>query len=149
MLNALRSGSNIYFNYTGQSPCTNYEDTDAAGSIGASGWNVLACNQLAMPISDGINSIFPQKEWNYTAYTKDCQDKYGLTPDYGWALRTFGGMNIKKDFYSYTNIIYSNGELDPWSAGSPKEFINANTPFYLIRGGAHHLDLRLPNDADA
>lgn len=72
-----------------------------------------------------------------------------MTPDYDWAFRTFGGNNVQKNFYSYTQIIYTNGNLDPWSSGGVKEFVNANTPFYLIRGGAHHLDLRLPNDADS
>ena len=44
LLKAMRNSSNVYFNYTGNSPCTDYEDVDAAGNIAASGWNVLACN---------------------------------------------------------------------------------------------------------
>ena len=57
-------------------------------------------------------------------------------------------MNYKKDFNSYSNIIFSNGELDPWRAGGVTEFINLNLPVYIITGGAHHLDLKLPNVVD-
>lgn len=45
-----------------------------------------------MPISSGNNSMFLEKAFDYDNYTKECQDKWGLTPDYDWAFRTFGGM---------------------------------------------------------
>jgi hypothetical protein len=40
-----------------------------------------------------------------------------LTPDYDWALREFGGYNITRDLNGYNNIVFSNGNLDPWTAG--------------------------------
>lgn len=102
-----------------------------------------------MPVSDGPNSMFVQKTWDETQYTKDCQTNYGLTPDYDWAFRTFGGANTALDFKEASNIIFSNGVLDPWRSGGVTDFINSNLPYYVIRGGAHHLDLRLPTKEDA
>jgi hypothetical protein len=82
-----------------------------------------------------------------------CQTNYGLTPQYNWAINTFGGSNFdntkqQKDFAMYSNIIFSNGELDPWRGGGVTQLANLNLPFFVIKGGAHHLDLRLPNEVD-
>ena len=40
-----------------------------------------------------------------------------MTPQYDWAFTYFGGKNPKKDFMNASNIIFSNGTLDPWHAG--------------------------------
>ena len=102
-----------------------------------------------MPISYSNQSMFIQEDFNYTTYTAGCQSKYGLTPDYGWAWRTFGGQNIQKDFKeNYSNIIFTNGELDPWRAGGVTDFVGLELPTWSIKGGAHHLDLRLPHKDD-
>ena len=49
-------------------------------------------------------------------------------------------------------IIFSNGDLDPWSYGSVPDQIatgDADGPLVIhIAGGAHHLDLRSPNPRD-
>lgn len=148
LLNTVKDAADIYFNYTGVALCTNTSDTDATGALDGDGWNVLACNELAMPTAMAANSMFLAEPFNYTTYTQFCQEKYGLTPYYEWALDTFGGWNQTKDFKSYSNIIFSNGVLDPWMAGGVTEFINADMPVFQIKGAAHHLDLRLPVDSD-
>ena len=47
-----------------------------------------------------------------------------------------------------SNIIFSNGQLDPWSAGGLTVPIigNSNIDILYIEQAAHHLDLREPND---
>lgn len=150
MYKALAQSTNVYFNYTGQYPCTNLSDWEGTGDLDGYGWNILACNQLAMPIGYGPDSMFIEQSFDYDTYTQWCQNLFGLTPDYDWALRYFGGFNIDKDFLATTNIIFSNGELDPWRAGG----LNANVTAdgsgiaLYIESGAHHLDLRPPNDQD-
>jgi lysosomal Pro-X carboxypeptidase len=47
-----------------------------------------------------------------------------------------------------SNIIFSNGELDPWHAGGVLTTINSQSISLVIADAAHHLDLRLPNAAD-
>ena len=73
-----------------------------------------------------------------------------MTPDYDWALDYFGGYNINKDFLATTNIVFSNGELDPWRAGGLYYNVTADGSgiALYIEGGAHHLDLRAPTDLD-
>ena len=47
-----------------------------------------------------------------------------------------------------SNIIFSNGALDPWRAGGVLTDINEDILVTLIPHSAHHLDLREPNEAD-
>jgi len=55
---AIATSTNVYFNYTENYPCTNISDASGEGSLDGYGWNILACNQLAMPISYGPDSMF-------------------------------------------------------------------------------------------
>jgi hypothetical protein len=58
-------------------------------------------------------------------------------------------MVPKRDFYKTSNIIFSNGVLDPWHAGGIyEEQVSNRTLALYIPHSAHHLDLRLPNEAD-
>jgi len=150
-LTNLIATADIYFNYNnsaGPDYCVNFKDTGGTGSLSAAAWDVLQCNQLAMPNSTGDDSMFLKFSYNYTANTASCNTQYGMSPDYEWAVREFGGRMIARDFQGYSNIIFSNGNLDPWIAGGVTEFIGLKLPYYIIQGGAHHLDLRLPNDVD-
>jgi lysosomal Pro-X carboxypeptidase len=49
----------------------------------------------------------------------------------------------------YTNILFTNGLLDPWSAGGvPPITRNPDLQVIVIANSAHHLELRSPNAAD-
>jgi hypothetical protein len=69
LFTALLNASNVYFNYTGQAPCTNLSDTDGTGNLDGFGWNVLSCNQLAMTDSNDDTSMFLSQPFNSTAFT--------------------------------------------------------------------------------
>lgn len=92
--------------------------------------------------------MFPPADWDETANTEWCQVVYGLTPQYNWALDYFGGRDPKRDFMKASNIIFSNGSLDPWQAGGVLEPVSDETVVLYIENSAHHLDLRLPNPED-
>ncbi len=51
-----------------------------------------------------------------------------------------------KDFYGASNIIWSNGEDAPWSRGGILQDISPDMEVIVIKGGAHHYDLRLPKE---
>lgn len=68
---AILKSVNVYFNSDSKTPkCTDFTDTDATGELDGYGWNVLACNQLAMPTCNGENSMFIKNTpFDYPSYT--------------------------------------------------------------------------------
>jgi len=63
-------------------------------------------------------------------------------------LEEFGGFNYLKDFQNYTNIVFVNGDMDPWLPGCPQKAVNEDLPVLTVRNGAHHTDNFLPRDDD-
>lgn len=51
-------------------------------------------------------------------------------------------------FSGASNIVFSNGLLDPWSGGGVFSTENENIQIVIIPDGAHHLDLRSTNPED-
>ena len=47
-----------------------------------------------------------------------------------------------------SNIVFSNGLLDPWAAGGVLHNISATVIALLLPSGAHHSDLMFSNAAD-
>jgi lysosomal Pro-X carboxypeptidase len=48
----------------------------------------------------------------------------------------------------YSNIIFSNGALDPWRSGAILTNVSDTVISIIIEDSAHHLDLRAPNSKD-
>lgn len=48
-----------------------------------------------------------------------CQENWGVTPRPLWATVEWGGRRIE----SASNIVFSNGLLDPWCAGKNEGFL--------------------------
>ncbi len=138
----------MYFNYTGTTKCYDLK-SDGAGSLDAKGWNYLACSDVPMPMgSNGVDDMFYPAPWSYQDYSDNCYSTYGVRPRYDWIFYEFGGKNPKRDFQSHSNIFFSNGKLDPWMAGGVLETVNESVVSFVIEEGAHHLDLRTPQQGD-
>lgn len=60
----------------------------------------------------------------------------------------FRELTILIFYREATNIIFSNGLLDPWSGGGVLRINNERVKIIIIPEGAHHLDLRATNKAD-
>ncbi|MFS7973622.1 putative lysosomal Pro-Xaa carboxypeptidase [Helianthus anomalus] len=140
VLDRIFKGVSVYYNYTGKADCFEVdEDLD-----GMDGWDWQACTEMVMPMSSDKNSsMFPEWAFNYTSYAEECLNEFGVTPRPTWITTEFGGhdyMSVLKTFGS--NIIFSNGLLDPWSGGSVLENISDSVVALVTEKGAHHLDLR-------
>jgi lysosomal Pro-X carboxypeptidase len=66
------------------------------------------------------------------------RDKYGVSQRRGWIEQQYGGIEGLK---ASSNIILSNGGMDPWSSGGVLKSVSDTVVAFWIPEGAHHLDL--------
>jgi len=104
-------------------------------------WDYQSCTEMVMPIAQlgPPNDLFYPLAWDLDATIASCQQNYSVTPRPDWILQQFGGPDAWK---SASNIVFSNGNLDPWSGGGVLHDISPNVVAVPVKGGAHHLDLR-------
>ena len=74
---------------------------------------------------------------------EDCRIKYGVISRPHWISDNFGS-----NFDSASNIVFVNGDLDPWIAGGVTSSKSKTVDTIIIEGGAHHLDLRFAQEDD-
>ena len=100
---------------------------------------------MVMPMcSTGTTDMFPAKTWTLKDYSDDCFKKFGVRPKETMAVTQYGGQKLE----AASNIIFSNGLLDPWSGGGCLRTSNEKITIMIIPEGAHHLDLRAANKED-
>ncbi|CAH8550302.1 unnamed protein product [Schistosoma margrebowiei] len=109
-------------------------------------WPVKTCMEMTTPMcASGPVNIMPPLNWDLNSFSISCQNRFGVSPRVEWPKVEFWSKSV----HTITNIIFSNGEIDPWSALSITN--NSYVPFATvinISDAAHHLDLRTPNPAD-
>ncbi|GAM26049.1 hypothetical protein SAMD00019534_092240 [Acytostelium subglobosum LB1] len=136
---------NVYFNSTGQAGQCNNVSVYTTSALGSNLWDYQACTEMVMPISaNGIQDMFPAAPWSLSQLNEYCQQTWDVTPNANWITTYYQGS----DMVAASNIIFSNGVLDPWRAGGVTTESPNNIIPIVIEGGAHHLDLRMPNAAD-
>jgi lysosomal Pro-X carboxypeptidase len=138
----------IFYNYTGQAgSCYNLSDLMPPGLAG-NGWNIQSCMEMVMPIGqEGLPSdMFWYAPWNLEAFIQSCQQQYQTTPRPSMARLQYGFNDLR----GASNIVFSNGYLDPWSGGGVLTNVTGNPSIIAITiaQGAHHLDLRASDPAD-
>nr|XP_048697125.1 lysosomal Pro-X carboxypeptidase isoform X2 [Caretta caretta] len=108
-------------------------------------WPIQACTEMVMPMcTDGVNDMFEPRKWNFHVFSEECFKLWKVKPRPSWIPSVYGGKNIS----SHSNIIFSNGGLDPWSGGGVTRNITDSLTAIVIPEGAHHLDLRASNPSD-
>ncbi|KAL1370955.1 hypothetical protein HN51_001169 [Arachis hypogaea] len=146
LLERIYEGVNVYYNYTGETKCFELDEDPH----GLSGWNWQACTEMVMPMScDPESSMFPPYKFNYSDYEEGCVRNYGVKPRPKWITTEFGGHKIDATLKKFgSNLIFSNGLLDPWSGGSVLQNISESVVALVTEEGAHHLDLRASTQND-
>ncbi|CAI2367314.1 unnamed protein product [Moneuplotes crassus] len=148
LLQAAADSVQVFYNYTGELACNDLSGSETP-NLDAFGWDILACNEMAMPMgTDGKDNMFLPESFSYEAHTKQCEERFGITPQFDFALTFFGGRNPTFDFATTSNIVFANGNIDPWNAGSITIPVSKDTVTINIENSAHHLELRDPNPLD-
>ena len=144
LLSAFNEALQIYTNYTGTTKCV---DTETAydSSLGSKGWDFQACSEMVMPMcANGTTDMFIPKKWNFKEYSDECYKKFQVYPRENFAVTQYGAQRLD----TASNIIFSNGLLDPWSGGGVLRSFNDKVDVIIIPEGAHHIDLRADNKLD-
>jgi lysosomal Pro-X carboxypeptidase len=142
--------ANVYYNSSGQTTCNDLDLDDAQGSLGDKGWDYLACTTLSMPIgTNGEQDMFWNEPWDQLSYDMQCLQTWGEATQVNYAALWYGNSNNQTYILRHaSNIVFSSGSLDPWQSGSVRFNSNPNLIAFVMTGGDHHSDLRLPNVND-
>ncbi|XP_060066717.1 lysosomal Pro-X carboxypeptidase-like [Ylistrum balloti] len=146
LIEALSKAVKVYYNYTGQAKCLDVNQ-NAVGSLGDELWGYQACTEMVMPsCSNGVTDMFEPTTYNFSQVSDECFKQFKIRPRKSWVIteRKSWGKNIK----TASNIIFSNGLLDPWSSGGVLKSISPSLTAIIIPNGAHHVDLRTSNPKD-
>lgn len=152
LLTAFVQAASFYNNYTGDLKCLDIKEPSfETGSLSLGGgfaYNYLFCTQIPQYTSRRNTSMFGGEKFDRKDWDKYCKEHFNATVQWDWAYENFGGYDYTKDFQRYSNIMFSNGDRDPWGPLGVTQYISQKMPVTWIKGGAHHLDLRTPNEDD-
>lgn len=144
-LSALSSVIELVYNNSGKCHDIYAEFVECADQTGCGtsqegkSWDYQACSELIFfPGTTNVTDMFPAHTWNVDTHRAYCQQTWGITPDPRRSYWLFGDAQLS----SASNIIFSNGLLDPWRVGGIFTPPSASTACVTVADGAHHLDLR-------
>lgn len=146
ILERIFEGVSIYYNYSGSVDCFQLDDDPH----GLDGWNWQACTEMVMPMSSSRDvSMFPTYDYNFSSFQDECWKDFRVIPRPRWITTVFGGHDIKTALKKFgSNIIFSNGLLDPWSGGGVLQNVSETIVALVTKEGAHHIDLRASTSED-
>ncbi|XP_055926589.1 lysosomal Pro-X carboxypeptidase-like isoform X2 [Argiope bruennichi] len=143
VINIYKAAS-VFLNYTGNTKCNDVFQTTGP-SIDSGLWDYQTCTELVEPVcSSGTTDMFEPRPWNFTEFSENCWKQFQVRPIPNVASVMYGGTNI----ISSSNIIFTNGKLDPWSGSGILQSLSDTLIAIVMDGAAHHLELRSSNPAD-
>eukprot|EP00878_Enallax_costatus_P000962 GHUV01001094.1.p1 GENE.GHUV01001094.1~~GHUV01001094.1.p1 ORF type:complete len:556 (+),score=121.02 GHUV01001094.1:559-2226(+) len=148
---SLCKAAGMLYNVTGDQSCFKLDlSGPAAGNTGP--WDYQVCTEFLgqelpyFPAADS-SMFWDQGPFDWEGLVAHCKDSWGVAPEKHWSVAQHGGL----DWRGTSNIVFSNGLLDPWSVFGVLENVSASVVAVLIPDGAHHLDLvySRPDDSDS
>ncbi|KAG8470709.1 hypothetical protein KFE25_009130 [Diacronema lutheri] len=151
LLAALREGVGVFYNYTGSpAAASGCYDLSVSGNNETSRdgllWDYLFCADMLQPASrDGVSDMFFPQSFDLGAVVAGCRDRWHVEPRPDWPTTNYGGWRALE---AASNVLFTNGELDPWAPGGVLRNVSRTVLSYLIPGAGHHVDLFFANPAD-
>jgi len=144
-LESIASALGVYYNFTGNQPCFNLSESPS-GTLGLQAWDYQSCTEMVLAESNnGVDDMYlPPDPWSLAGLTAGCIAEFGVKPNENFIPVWQGGVNLSGG----SNIVFSNGDLDPWSGGGVLQNLSDTLIAIIIENGAHHLDLRAANPND-
>ena len=93
---------------------------------------------------DGTHDMFWARPANESAIIEHCRRKYNVSYRSDWIAATSAFSSAT----SASNIVFSNGQYDPWRSGGVLTNLSSTVHAIDIEHGAHHLDLMFADPAD-
>lgn len=144
--------TNLYYNHTGSTKSFCANPARCAGAYAAlgdpMGWPWQTCTEMVMPLcSSGWPNDFFWKDCPFTMEKaiEQCRTWFGkIGFERSMFREHWPSQNYGTEFPSASNIVFSNGFLDPWSGGgwSLKPKVEGSLVSIILKEGAHHYDLR-------
>lgn len=140
LLGALADAVGVFYNFSGADlKCFDFRaGSDNETEADADFWGYQYCTEQWQPFSrDGNADMFWGQPWDAGAAAAACEAEWGVRPRPMKATIEWGGRRIG----AASNIVFSNGGLDPWSSGGVLSSLSDSLVAVFIPEGAHHLDL--------
>lgn len=157
LVQSLNEAVQMWYNASGTETCFRTAAADPKAGVYKQkcygDYSFQRCAELAGPYQHGtyMDAFWPPLVVDKESLEKQCRDTYGMSPRIGAAAIEFGD-SVADTVAGMSNIIWSNGEFDPWRPYG----VNCNavdcpasvfSPF--IRGGAHSSDLMFSHPLDS
>ncbi|KAF0689377.1 Aste57867_19169 [Aphanomyces stellatus] len=151
LLQALSTSVNVFYNdSTAPLSCHVIVDEPATGDEEEAPpdfWEYLSCADMYTPLdTDGGDAdMFWRHMHNETEDDAACRKNWGVPLRPLWPSIIYGGIET---FRTTSNIVFSNGEYDPWAPTGILKSLSETVVAVNIPAGAHHLDLMFSNPLD-
>jgi lysosomal Pro-X carboxypeptidase len=148
-LEGLASFAGVYYNYTGTLDCNLLSaPVNKESQIVNTLWNYQYCSQIFQVLAQNQNEkdMLWDEPWNGDATAANCLETYRFVPDrYHFSLVYGTPVDWVQEA---SNIVWSQGEYDPWRGGGVMEDLNDLLRAMVIPKAAHHLDLFFSHEHD-
>ena len=144
LLGRMAEAAGVLYNASGRAACNALPSDPNFDGI----WDYQYCTERLPQETyfslSGTSDIFWARPANRSATAEHCERKYGVgTKGVEWIAQSarFGP-------FAGTNVVFSNGEYDPWRAGGVVTDLGPTVRALTVAKGAHHLDLMFSNALD-